>query len=259
MPAIRKTFEAAITAISPTPDVSKAVTPGAEAGDLLPGQFKALVSVFGNTDSYGDIVEKGAFSASLKTWDESGNPIPLMWSHDFMDHSSILGTMTAVETDEGLEIIGTFDLERSKPAEIYRLMQRSLITQFSFSGEVLKYELIEDEESDDDDDAEGDDDLITWQGLRLKEIDLWEAGPCFKGVNPETKLIGIKASDFTGDIGKRLEAQNQTTKTSPPTAPEEATEAPSKDVESVDQDVQRTAAATHEELALAALALMAIN
>lgn len=256
MPAIRKTFEATIMAIAETPDVAKAVTPDTEAGGLRPGQFKALVSVFGNTDSYGDIVEKGAFSASLKTWDESGNPIPLVWSHDFMDHSSILGEMTAEETDAGLEIIGTFDLERSKPAEIYRLMQRKLLSQFSFSGEVLKYELIK---KDDDDDAEGDDDLITWQGLRLKEIDLWEAGPCFKGANPETKLIGIKASDYAGDLGKRLEAQNQTTKTSPPTAPEEATEAPSKDVESVDQDVQRTAAATHEELALAALALMAIN
>ena len=32
-------------------------------------------------DSYGDIVKQGAFSRTLKEWEESGRPIPFLWAH----------------------------------------------------------------------------------------------------------------------------------------------------------------------------------
>ena len=36
------------------------------------GEFTALVSVFGNVDSYGDVVQPGAFERTLKEWSASG-------------------------------------------------------------------------------------------------------------------------------------------------------------------------------------------
>ncbi len=52
----------------------------AAAGDA--GEFEAVVAVFGNIDSYGDVIVKGAFAATLKDWSDSGDPIPVVWSHD---------------------------------------------------------------------------------------------------------------------------------------------------------------------------------
>lgn len=36
------------------------------------GQFEALVAVFNNIDSYGDVILKGAFADTLTEWGESG-------------------------------------------------------------------------------------------------------------------------------------------------------------------------------------------
>ena len=147
-----------------------------------PGYFKALVSVFGNTDSYGDIVVRGAFAKSLAEWQEKNTPIPVVWSHDFRDVDSIIGEYLGMkETEKGLEVEGQLDLDHPRAARIYTLMQRGLITEFSWSGEVVTYELIKSEDPDD-----------FWPGLKILDVDLWEAGPCFKGANPDTTLIEIK-------------------------------------------------------------------
>ena len=28
----------------------------------------------------------------------------------------------------------------------------------------------------------------------IRKVDLWEAGPCFKGANPDTELLGVKSA-----------------------------------------------------------------
>jgi HK97 family phage prohead protease len=42
------------------------------------GVFEGIASVYGNIDSYGDIVEPGAFSKSIQ---ERGKQIPVLWQH----------------------------------------------------------------------------------------------------------------------------------------------------------------------------------
>ena len=42
------------------------------------GVFTGYASVFGNVDSYGDIVEPGAFKDTLEAWRAKGDPIPLL-------------------------------------------------------------------------------------------------------------------------------------------------------------------------------------
>lgn len=227
MPAIIKTFTAKVTA---------AADPTAE-GDA-PGTFVAIVSVFGNTDSYGDIVEAGAFAASLNAWAAKGRPIPVVWSHQMSDPDNILGQyIEAEETPEHLRMKGVMDLDHPRAARVYKLMQQGLVAEFSFSGEVLKYDLIEDDDDEDN----------WWPGLRIKEVDLWEAGPCFKGANPETQLISIKSADLTGPLARRIRA---TSKTAEPA--EETSEAPEPATAEADTPpiVQRTSAATPNVRAL---------
>lgn len=158
------------------------------------GVFEALVSVFGNEDSQGDIVEKGAYAKTLKAWTAKGRPIPVLWSHDFSDPDSILGKyISAEETDEGLLMKGQLDLTHPKAARVHKLMKEGLVVEFSMSGLVTDYEEIKKDE-DGDDDEEG---FFSFPGLRIKEVDLWEAGPCFKGANAQTELISVKSRDVS--------------------------------------------------------------
>lgn len=171
---LRKSYSAKATTIAKT-----------EAGEE--GTFEALVSVFGNVDSQGDTVEKGAYGKSLKAWNDKGRPIPVLWSHDFSDPDSILGKyVSAEETDEGLLMKGQLDLSHPKAARVHKLMQEGLVVEFSMSGLVTDYEMIKAEKEDDDDE-----DVFT--GLKIKEVDLWEAGPCFKGANSQTELRSVKS------------------------------------------------------------------
>ena len=43
------------------------------------GRFEGYLSVFGNEDRYGDIVEPGAFT---RTIEQNGGRFPLLWFHD---------------------------------------------------------------------------------------------------------------------------------------------------------------------------------
>ena len=45
---------------------------------LADGQFTAYASVFGNKDSYGDVVVPGAFADDLAAWKDSGQHIPVL-------------------------------------------------------------------------------------------------------------------------------------------------------------------------------------
>jgi HK97 family phage prohead protease len=170
--------------------LSKNYSATAEATeDGPPGEFTAIVSAFGNEDSQGDIVEKGAFANTLKEWAAKGRPIPVVWAHQFDDPENFLGVYTAAEeTDAGLQLTGQFDLEHPKAERVHKLMKSGLIVEFSISGLVRDYELIEKDGEDDEDDFWG-----WFAPMRIKDIDLWEAGPCFKGANANTELLSIKS------------------------------------------------------------------
>lgn len=76
-----------------------------KAQGLEDGQVRALVSVFGNEDSYGDVVVKGAFAEDLTRWASSGDPIPFIWAHAWSDPFAHVGrVLDAKETEEGLEV-----------------------------------------------------------------------------------------------------------------------------------------------------------
>ncbi|UXE04743.1 capsid maturation protease [Arthrobacter phage Shambre1] len=161
------------------------------------GQFEAIVSAFGNKDSQGDVIEAGAFTKTLAEWIVKGRPIPVVWSHQFSDPESILGQyISAEETDEGLKMVGQLELNWAKAARVHELMEKGLIVEFSISGKVRDYELIEDDDED-----------SWWPSMKIKDIDLWEAGPCFKGANPDTELLSVKSDGrLTGSAPTALKA-----------------------------------------------------
>lgn len=166
------------------------VTPAAKDSGDPEGTFEALVSVFGNKDHGGDVVEAGAFTKTLHEWALKERPIPLVWSHKYNEVENFIGEIVSIEeTEQGLKIKGLLDIDQPRAARIHQLMKRGLLTEFSWSGLVREYEWLEDDEDD------------WWPGMKILDVDLWEAGPCFKGANPDTELLSIKSD---GRVDGRL-------------------------------------------------------
>jgi HK97 family phage prohead protease len=177
------------------------------ADGLLEGQFIALVSVFGNEDSMGDVVLPGAFTTTLAEWSAKGDPLPVIWSHRWADPFSHIGTVTkAVETTEGLLVTGQIDDlgENETADQVYRLLKGRRVTQFSFAYDVVQEAWVRD-------------DTERWGGYwELRELKLHEVGPCLVGANQETQLIAAKATTLARGVkaGRVLSQSNFDTLTS---------------------------------------------
>lgn len=100
----------------------KALSADAEKGI---GYFEGYGSIFGNKDSYGDVVEKGAFAESLKN-----NGLPAMlWQHRA---DMPIGVYTEAREDEkGLYLKGEINLKVQKGVEAYELLKQGALKGMS--------------------------------------------------------------------------------------------------------------------------------
>lgn len=140
--------------------------------DAEQGIIEAYVSIFGNVDSYGDVVEKGAFTESINKWFPR---FPKgVWAHDWS--MPIAKTLEIREDERGLYIKGQLILSVQKGQEAYELIKQGVITDFSFGYEV--------------DEAEIDENT----GMRhLKKLTIYEWSPVLVGANNRATLIGVKS------------------------------------------------------------------
>ncbi|MER7813653.1 HK97 family phage prohead protease [Streptomyces sp. NPDC006798] len=187
-----------------TKDFSARVKAAGPADGLAEGQFVALVSVFGNEDSVGDIVRPGAFTQTLAEWAAKGDPIPVIWAHDWGDPFSHIGTVVkAVETLAGLEVTGQIDDlsgDDVNPTaqQVYRLLKGRRVTQFSFAYDVQEGAWVNDE-------------AHPYGGYyELRRLKLHEVGPCLVGANQETELLAAKATGLArgAKAGRVLSQKN---------------------------------------------------
>lgn len=176
---------------------------------LKEGQFRAVVSVFGNKDSYGDKIVPGAFTQTLADWAATGNPIPVFWSHQMQDPEMCIGeVLEAVETSVGLEVLAQLDLDDDarKAKQAYRLLKGRRVTQFSFAYDIVEAAWVETEDE-------------WWYELR--QLKLHEVGPTPIGANQETELLAVKSAaehaerfvrlDPALKAGRVLSSKNETT------------------------------------------------
>lgn len=148
-------------------------------GDGEKAEFEAYASVFGNRDSYGDVVQKGAFAASLKAWDEKGAPIPLLWGHNMTDPDFNIGMVTSAEEDEhGLKVVCELDTDSPKGTQVHRLLKQGRVREMSFAFAATSSEYGE----------------LDGKSVRyLKEVDLFEVSVVPLGANPETEVLAVKS------------------------------------------------------------------
>jgi HK97 family phage prohead protease len=101
------------------------------------GTFTGYGSVFGNVDSYREVVAPGAFAASLAAIKASGDPLPALWQH--RSSEPIGGFDELVEDSHGLKVTGWLlkdDIPRA--SEAYALMKRRVVKGLSIGYYVIE-------------------------------------------------------------------------------------------------------------------------
>lgn len=147
------------------------------------GVFEAVVATY-DLDSYRDKILPGAFEETLAEWKASGDPIPVLWSHNSHDPDCHIGYVVEAEEREGvgLWVKAQLDLDAAKAAQVYRLLKGRRVRQFSFAFDVIEGGWVEQI-------VDGKDESY----FELRKLKLWEVGPCLVGVNQETELLDVKA------------------------------------------------------------------
>lgn len=148
------------------------------------GIFEGYASVFGNIDSYGDKVIKGAFSKSLaKSFPNDGAGIPCYWSHRMDDPEFILGkTISAVEDEHGLKVRVSLDLDNPKAAAAYRALKAGAVNQMSFAYEVVDSHFVPEKGA-------------KFGGVNeLRELNIFEVSVVQIGANTATSIDMVKSA-----------------------------------------------------------------
>lgn len=166
------------------------------------GIFTGYGSVFGNVDSYKEIVAPGAFAESLAQWKESGSLPPVLWQH--RSGEPVGPHLSMSEDAHGLLLKGHLlvnDVVRAKEA-------RALMKAKAVNGLSIGFVTREDSY-----------DKVT--GVRtLNKIDLWEVSIVTFAANPLAQINSVKsaidvieslaeAETFLRDVGRLTKSQSK--------------------------------------------------
>lgn len=111
------------------------------------GVFEGYGSVFGNVDSYGDVIAKGAFRETLREWKKAGKMPPMLiqhggWMMSDMDALPIGVWEEMSEDDTGLAVKGrliNLDTERGK--QIHGAMREGVLDGLSIGFRAKEFAL----------------------------------------------------------------------------------------------------------------------
>jgi HK97 family phage prohead protease len=164
------------------------------------GKISGYGAVFGNIDSYGDVIEKGAFKDSLQEWEGKGKYPPMLLQHGggmfggtAMDGVPI-GVWTAMEENtKGLKVEGNL-LAMSAPdtVRIYEALKSGALDGLSIGYEVKEF--IAGTKPNE-------------PRRKLTNIDLWELSVVTFPANDRARVSGVKAADMIDGIKSLSDAE----------------------------------------------------
>ena len=147
------------------------------------GSFEGYGSVFGNTDSYGDVVMPGAFVASLREHRAAGTWPAMLFNHD---HNRPVGEWLAIDEDtKGLYLKGRLWVDGDQPdadaAKVYRVMSAQSGARMGLS---IGYRTRSSKDRAD--------------GIReLLDLELFEVSPVMFPANGLARVTAVKADTLT--------------------------------------------------------------
>jgi len=142
------------------------------------GVISGYASLFGAADQGGDVVQKGAYSASLARLKANKRGIKMLWQHD---PAQPIGIWEDVHEDKnGLFVRGRFLGEVQKGQEAMALVKAGAIDGLSIGYRTIR--------------AEKD-----VKGLRLlHELELWEVSLVTFPMLPEARVLGKADAEADG-------------------------------------------------------------
>mgnify|MGYP001172534430 FL=1 len=160
------------------------------------GTLQGYGAVFGNVDSYGDVIERGAFAETLKEWEERGKLPPMLLQHGggFLgsaDDMLPIGKWTKMREDrKGLWVEGElFALDTERGRYIYEGLKAGVLDGLSI-GFMVRESKLGTKPSE--------------PARTLTNIDLWEVSIVTFPANPKARVTGVKA--FTQEDVRLLQA-----------------------------------------------------
>lgn len=145
-----------------------------EDDEMEKGEFTGYASIFGNVDLGNDIVEKGAFTKSLRR--KGYRKVKMLYQHDTKQP---IGVFDMIKEDEnGLYVKGRLAMQTQKGKEVFELMKMGAIDGLSVGYRV-------DQKGYDYDDKK--------KKRRLKEVDLMEISAVTFPMNPKAMIQGVKS------------------------------------------------------------------
>jgi HK97 family phage prohead protease len=155
------------------------------AGDeTKAGTFSGYGSIFGNVDSYGDVVQKGAFAATLKDWKKRKSMPKMLLQHgSFMgpaEDGIPIGIWTRMEEDDtGLLVEGElFALDTQKGRYIHEGMQSGALDGLSIG--YIPREVAYGKKPED-------------PARTIKKLDLFEVSVVTFPANSESRVESVKS------------------------------------------------------------------
>lgn len=123
------------------------------------GKFTGYASVFGELDSYRDIVMPGAFAKSLKDdYAAKKRFVPMLWQHNAYAPIGIYPEI--YEDGKGLYVEGQCNMKVQQGQECHALMDQGALTGLSIGYTTVRYDWNEDTEV-----------------RSLIQVNLWEVSP----------------------------------------------------------------------------------
>jgi hypothetical protein len=109
------------------------------------GTFSGYGAMFGNVDSYGDVIERGAFKDSLREWEAKGKLPPMLLQHGGffgpVDDMLPVGKWTSMEENsKGLKVEGElFALNTDRGQLLYEGMKAGSLDGLSIGYRAKKF------------------------------------------------------------------------------------------------------------------------
>lgn len=111
------------------------------------GVFSGYGAVFGNVDSYGDVIEKGAFKTTLREWEDKGKLPPMLLQHGGgifgggADDLLPVGKWTSMEENsKGLKVEGElFAMGTERGTYIYEGLKSGSLDGMSIGYRAIKF------------------------------------------------------------------------------------------------------------------------
>ena len=140
------------------------------------GVIAGYASVFGNVDSYGDIVVKGAFSKFLSELEHTGKKVSVYYGHNMEDPRANIGIVTELEEQaHGLWFKAQLDLSGDTYGRIvYEQLKDGRLDSMSFGYSIV-------------------DAAPTKEGYELRELNLFEVSVVPIPANDQALITEIKA------------------------------------------------------------------